>query len=82
MLYFVAANTLIAASVSTDGGFRVTARAPRFEITDLDPNAPNYDVHPNGEDFVVIDEEMIQGVRGLVWIQNWTEILREMATGR
>lgn len=82
VLYFVAANTLIAASVSTDGGFRVTARAPRFEITDFDFNAPNYDVHPNGEDFVVISQGSNQGARGLVWIQNWTEILRQMATGR
>jgi len=83
VLYFVASGTLIAASVATRAGFRVTARAPRFDgVTDLNPTNVNYDVHPNGKEFVIIGQQGAQGVTGLVWILNWREIIREMATGR
>ena len=52
-LYYVASGTLIAASFSTDGGFHVTSRANVFDgITDLNVTNVNYDVHPDGEDFV------------------------------
>ena len=81
-LYFVGASRLIASSVSTDGGFRVTSRVAGVTVTDLDGVTPNYDVHPNGTDLLMIDQEGVEGMRGLIWIQNWTEILREMTTGR
>ncbi len=81
-LYFVSSNTLIASTVSVDSGFRIASRVSRGTVTDLDNLAPNYDIHPNGEDILIIDQEGGQGARGLIWIQNWTEIIREMTTGR
>ena len=83
ILYFVSDETLIQATVTTDPDFRVTDRTPLFDgITDLNGTSVNYDVHPNGEDFVIIGQQGIEGVTGLVWILNWPEIVREMETGR
>ena len=81
-LYFVASSRLIAASVSTNGGFRITSRVAGVTVTDLDGRTPNYDVHPNGTDLLMIDQEGIVGMPGLIWIQNWTRILQEMTTGQ
>ena len=80
-LYYVASGTLVAASFSTDGGFRVNERANVFDgVTDLSNVAPNYDVHPDGEDFVVINQGdgSPDGVTRLIWILNWPEIIQEM----
>jgi len=82
-LYYVADGTLVAASFSTDGGFRVTSRANVFDgITDLSAVTVNYDVHPTSGDFVVIRQGGLDGVTQLVWILNWPEIIQEMTTGR
>jgi Tol biopolymer transport system component len=84
-LYYVAGGTLIAVSFSTDGGFRVTSRANLFDgLTDLNDSNVNYDVHPDGEDFVVINQGGggPGGVTQLIWILNWPEIIQEMTTGR
>ena len=81
-------GTLIAATVSTDGGFRVTSRVERFDVNDLNhlgagAQAPsvNYDVHPEGEEFVHISPGG-SGGRTLIWILNWPEIVREMTSVR
>jgi Tol biopolymer transport system component len=84
-LYYVAGGTLVAASFSTDGGFRVTQRVNVLDgVTDLDDSNVNYDVHPDGEDFVVINQGGggPDGVTQLIWILNWPEIIQEMTTGR
>ena len=81
-------GTIITATVSTDGGFRVTSRVERFDVDDLNNlGAPgtglsvNHDVHPEGEEFVHI---RIGGAGGrtLIWILNWPEIVREMTSVR
>ncbi len=82
VLHFLSGGRIIAAAVAIDGGFRVTSRAAGVTMTDTDGAAPNYDVHPNGTDLLIISQEGAVGTRGLVWIQHWTEILREMTTGR
>ena len=81
-------GTIIAAAVSTDGGFRVTSRVERFDVDDLNSlgtgaQAPsvNYDVHPEGEEFVHISIGG-EGGRSLIWILNWPEIVREMTSVR
>jgi serine/threonine-protein kinase len=80
-LYFVSNATLVAASVVTDPEFRVTSRQDRFDgITDLNGNSVNYDVHSNGEEFLVIDQSESTGAR-LVWILDWTQIVRDMSAG-
>ena len=79
-------GTIIAATVSTDGGFRVTSRTERFDVRDLNhlgagavPSV-SYDVHPEGEEFVHISREVAG--RTLIWILNWPEIVREMTSVR
>ena len=84
------AGTIIAATVSTDGGFRVTSRVERFDVDDLNNlsvpgsaqvSSVNYDVHPEGEEFVHV-RIAGEGGRTLIWILNWPEIVREMTSVR
>ena len=82
------AGTIIAATVSTDGDFRVTSRTERFGVNDLNhlgaggqSRSVNYDVHPEGEEFVHIRIGSTGG-RTLIWILNWPEIVREMTSVR
>ncbi len=65
---------------TTESGFRVLARDERLTVDDLNiPAGVNYDVSPDGEEFVHVD---IGGTGGggnqLVWILNWPEIVRGM----
>jgi serine/threonine-protein kinase len=76
----LAVSTLIAATFTTQGGFRVVSRAERLDVQDVGLNALgtiNYDVSPDGQEFVHID---LAGGRDLVWILDWPELLRD-ATG-
>ena len=82
-------GTIMAATVSTDGGFRVASRVERFDVNDLNNLVTgvasglsvNYDVHPDGEEFVHVSIAA-QGGRTLIWILNWPEIVREMTSVR
>ena len=72
----------MAASVSTDDGFRVTGRVQQFGgVDDLNPiSSVNYDMHPDGEQFVHVrlGGDLNQSGRPLIWILNWPEIVEEM----
>ncbi|MEE8146867.1 MAG: hypothetical protein V3T24_04630 [Longimicrobiales bacterium] len=94
VLYYVGEvgvfGTIIAATVSTDGGFRVTSHTEQFDVFDLNHlgvgggtgiMSVNYDVHPEGEELVHIRIEG-EGGRTLIWILNWPEIVREMTSVR
>jgi serine/threonine-protein kinase len=83
-LYYVSLDgTMIAASLQTDPEVRVTERAELFEgVTDLQRQNVNYDVHPDGEGFLIIDQGGGPSGRQIVWILDWLEIVREMETGR
>ena len=84
VVYFAVGAALMAASVSTDDGFRVTSRVQRFDgVDDLNPiTSVNYDVHPDGEEFVHIRTGTGVGGNPLIWILNWPEIVREMTSAR
>ncbi len=83
VLYYAEAGegtsgTIVAAEVETDGPFLVTSRQFLFSTTDLNSGlSANFDVGPNGEEFVYIGSEDADGIN-LVWILNWPEIVREM----
>jgi Tol biopolymer transport system component len=82
-LYYVSDGTLIAASLQTDPIFRVTERAEEFSgVTDLNSQNVNYDVHPDGQGFLMIGQGGGGGGRQVIWILDWLEIVREMETGR
>ena len=49
---------------------------------DLNSQNVNYDVHPDGEGFLVINQGGGPSGRQIVWILDWLEIVREMETGR
>jgi len=74
----------MAASVSTDDGFRVTSRVQRFDgVDDLNRiTSVNYDVHPDGEEFVYVRGSAGLSGRPLIWILNWLEIVGEMTSVR
>ena len=83
-LYYVALDgTLIAAALQTDPEVRVTERVELFGgVTDLQGQNVNYDVHPDGEGFLVINQGGGPSGSQIVWILDWLEIVREMETGR
>jgi Tol biopolymer transport system component len=83
-LYYVSLDgTLIGAALQTDPEVRVTERAELFDgVTDLQSSNVNYDVHPDGEGFLIIDQGGGASGRNIVWILDWLEIVREMETGR
>ena len=75
-------GTIVGATVETDGALRVTSRQFLFSTPDLNnTTAPNFDVGPNGEEFVYVGSDDAEGI-DLVWILNWPEIVREMTTVR
>ena len=84
-VYYAVGEAVMAASVSTDDGFRVTARVQRFDgVYDLNPiTSVNYDVHPDGEELVYV-RDAVTGLSGrpLIWILNWPEIVGEMTSVR
>jgi serine/threonine-protein kinase len=82
-LHYVSPDgTLIAASLQTDPEVRVTERAALFGgVTDLQFQNVNYDVHPDGEGFLIIDQGGGPSGRQIVWILDWIEIARQMMPG-
>ncbi|MEE8117390.1 MAG: protein kinase, partial [Gemmatimonadales bacterium] len=82
-LYYVSDATLIAASLQTEPEVRVTERVERFSgVNDLNLQNVTYDVHPNGEDFLIINTGGGASGAQIVWILDWLEIAREMEGGR
>jgi hypothetical protein len=85
VLYYVPApGTVAAAAFSVEDRFRITERTEAFRgVQDVNRlTGVNYDVHPNGEEFVhIMMEGSTDGSLGLVWILNWPEIVREMTGG-
>lgn len=76
-------GTLIGAALQTDPEVRVTERVELFDgVTDLNREKVNYDVHPDGEGFLIINQGGGPSGRQIVWILDWLEIVREMETGR
>jgi dipeptidyl aminopeptidase/acylaminoacyl peptidase len=81
-LYYVSSVTLLAASVVTDPEFRVTSREELFGgMTDVHDHTVNYDVHPNGEELLVIGQRGGPGGSRIVWVLDWMEIVRDMGAG-
>jgi Tol biopolymer transport system component len=75
-------TTIMAASVRADGGFRVVSRAAAFQgPNDFNvPGTSNWDVGPDGEQFVYIAQAG-RSTAGFVWVLNWPEIVRGMTSG-
>jgi hypothetical protein len=73
---------LIAATVTPEGDFRVTGRATRFTgVTDINEQNSNYDIHPNGTEFLIINQQGDSQAE-MVWILDWPEILRARRAAR
>lgn len=69
-------DVLMAARVDAGPPFRVLERTELFSTGDVEAASPhaNYDVHPDGERFVMV---RLQGGTEIVYIQNWTRLLEE-----
>jgi serine/threonine-protein kinase len=90
VLYFATGERqpLIAATVSTDGGFRVLRREETLEgphdLNGPDSGLPTitWDLSPDGEEFAVITRGGEgPGRPSYVWILNWPEVVRQMQAG-
>ncbi len=70
----------MAASVTTLPSIQVTGRRVVSESLPMDLNAFNvaWDIHPNGRDYIYVDETGDIGARNLVWILDWIELVRAM----
>ncbi len=83
LYYVIDADALTAASVRTEPEFRVTTRTEVASgFSDVQATNVNYDIHPNGEEFLMISQEGTGVTMPIVWILDWLEIVRRMETGR
>jgi len=81
-LYYVANLSIVGATTAPGPTFQVTGRKVVVEEIPIDLNGSNvnWDIHPNGREFLYIDETNDPDGGRFVWILNWTELLR--ASGR
>jgi Tol biopolymer transport system component len=81
-LYYVVGSSIVAASLAPGVEFQVASRRTVVEggVSDLNGGNVNWDVHPDGKQFLFIDQT--GGVSRLVWILDWTEMVRNMATAK
>ena len=79
-LYYVEHDTLISVPVNTEGSFTVGTPERLFQDGRLMLNipAPNYDVSPDSEKFVLVDQVKGDGQERLVVVQNWHEEFRDL----
>jgi Tol biopolymer transport system component/tRNA A-37 threonylcarbamoyl transferase component Bud32 len=72
--------TLMAAVIQTRPELRVVSRNKLFDVTDYESAAPhaNYDVTPDGQ-FIFVRNPRVSE---LVYVQNWTELIRRRTTTR
>ena len=66
-------DVLVAAQIDPGPPLRVTSRAELFTTGDYELGSPhaNYDVHPDGDRFVML---RIEGGTEIVYVQNWTAL--------
>jgi serine/threonine-protein kinase len=81
-LYYVSAEAIVAAARTPEPDFQVASRKTLVEagVIDLNGNNVNWDVHPNGKEFLYIELAEAAGSR-LVWILDWPELVRQMTSG-
>jgi serine/threonine-protein kinase len=81
-LYYVVGAAIVAAARAPGTGFEIASRKTAAETSVMDINFSNvnWDIHPNGREFVYIDQGGAEGAR-LVWILDWPEMVRAMNTG-
>ena len=81
-LYYVVGAAVVAATRATGSGFEIATRKIAAEAGAIDLNGTNtnWDIHPNGREFLYVDQGNAEGAR-LVWILDWPELVRAMATG-
>jgi Tol biopolymer transport system component len=86
MLYYVntAGDSILAAARAPGTEFRIANRSSVADVSGIDLNGtnPNWDVHPDGRQFLYID--LGGGGTGapLVWVLNWTEMVKTLGTTR
>jgi serine/threonine-protein kinase len=81
-LYYVVGSSIVAAALAPGLEFEVASRRTVVEggVTDLNGGNVNWDIHPDGKQFLFIDQT--GGVSLLVWILDWTELVRNMTTAK
>jgi Tol biopolymer transport system component len=81
-VYYVVGAAIVAAVRTPGSGFEIASRKTTVEGGAIDLNATNvnWDIHPNGREFLYIDQVGSEGAQ-LVWILDWPEMVRAMATG-
>ena len=82
-LYYVVGAAIVAATRAPGSGFEIASRKTAAEAGAIDLNGTNtnWDIHPNGREFLYVDQGNADGAR-LVWILDWPELVRAMAMER
>jgi len=80
-LYYVVSGSIVAATRGAGPGFAVAGRRTVVDggLTDLNATNVNWDIHPDGRQFLYIDQADAGG-SGLIWILDWPELVRAMST--
>jgi Tol biopolymer transport system component len=86
-LYYFDGRGLTAAQRAPGVAFEIASRKPIGETPsiDLNPNNVNWDIHPDGKKFMFIDQSGGGGQgagQHIVWIRDWPELVKTMATGK
>jgi len=80
-LFYWRADTLVAATVHTEGGFVVQSRVDLFAGAYMRwPFHANYDIHPDGDRFVIVERRGDSGTRVVVAL-DWAVGLPPLAGG-
>ena len=82
-LYYVQGGSIVAATLGAGPGIAVTSRrlVHQANLTDLNPYNVNWDISPDGKQFIYIDQVGL-GLPRLAVIQNWPEMARAMGPSR
>jgi eukaryotic-like serine/threonine-protein kinase len=82
-LYYMVGETIVAATRALGPGFVVASRRTVLDAVSLNLSGAyvNWDLHPNGKEFLYIDQAAGGGAR-MAWILNWPELVKSLATAK
>ena len=82
-LYYIQGSSIVAATLDAGAGIAVANRKTVMEggVTDLNVQNVNWDIFPDGKQFLYIDQ-LGQGLPRIALIQNWVQMVRAMGAAR
>ena len=77
-LFYRSKDKLVSVSIETDPVFKMGAKKELFEDKYMKvPTHSNYDIHPDGNRFVMLKQLDLEGTFKIIVVQNWFKELRQ-----